>query len=185
MIQIGVITTYDPVPEATVEKTRALGEALAARKCITLTGGNGGLMTVVSEAVTKHGGITVGIIAHELEDAGEDHRLYNPFNTIRIKTGQTYTARSPTVVRSSDAIIMVAGGVGTLTELAIAYNLKKPIIVLTGTGLMADKVASAFPDGYLDHRKLTRIFFTDDPAKAVEAAIGMVTLSAGSGKKAP
>lgn len=185
MVQIGVITTYDPVPEETVEKARALGKELAARNCIVITGGNGGLMTTVSEAVTRHGGITVGIIAHELEDAGKDHSLYNPYNTIRIKTGQTYTARSPTVVRSSDAIIMVAGGVGTLTELAMAYNLKKPIVVLTGTGLMADKVATTFPEGYLDHRRLTRIFFTDDPVEAVEAAIGMSKLSAGSGTKAP
>jgi uncharacterized protein (TIGR00725 family) len=185
MIQIGVITTFDPVPQETVDKTRALGRELAARNCVVITGGNGGLMTTVSEAVIKHGGITVGIIAHELEDAGEDHRLYNPYNTIKIMTGQTYTARSPTVVRSSDAIIMVAGGVGTLTELAMAYNLRKPIVVLTGTGLMADKVASTFPDGYLDHRKLTRILFTHDPVKAVGAAIGMISVSAGSGTRAP
>lgn len=185
MVQIGIITTYDPVTDESIEKTRALGMELAARNCIVITGGNGGLMTVVSEAVTKHGGITVGIIAHELEDVREDHRLYNPYNTIKIKTGQTYTARSPTVVRSSDAVIMVAGGVGTLTELAIAYNLKKPIVVLTGTGLMADKVASTFPDGYLDHRKLTRIFFTDDPIGAVEAAIRMSSAGTGSGAKSP
>ncbi len=89
------------------------------------------------------------------------------------------------MVRSSDAVIMVAGGVGTLTELAMAYNLKKPLVVLTGTGLMADRVASLFPDGYLDHRKLTRIFFTDDPVRAVEAAIEMAGLSGQSGIKAP
>lgn len=171
MIQIGVITTFDPVPERVVEKARALGKELAKRRCIVITGGNGGLMTVVSEAVTKEGGITVGIIALELEDATKDHGLYNPYNTIRIRTGQTYTARSPTVVRSSDAVIMVAGGVGTLTELAIAYNLRKPIVVLTGTGLMADNIAKAFPDGYLDHRKLTKISYIDDPEEAVEVAI--------------
>ncbi len=56
MVQIGVITTYDPVPGATVQKTRALGRELGRRKCTVITGGNGGLMTVVSEAVTRHGG---------------------------------------------------------------------------------------------------------------------------------
>jgi uncharacterized protein (TIGR00725 family) len=185
MVQIGVITTYDPVPDAVIEKTRTLGKALANRNCVVITGGNGGLMTVVSEAVTKGGGITVGIIAHELEDAGQDHRLYNPYNTIRIKTGQTYTARSPTVVRSSDAIIMVAGGVGTFTELAMAYNLRKPIVVLTGTGLMADRIAKIFPDGYMDHRKLTRLFFTDDPIEAVDVAMRMAERSDGTSGKAP
>jgi hypothetical protein len=185
MIQIGVITTYDSVPNEVVEKMRALGRALAERKCVVITGGNGGLMNVVSEAVTRDGGITVGIIAHELEDAGVDNKLHNPYNTIRIKTGQTFTARSPTVVRSSDAIIMVAGGVGTLTELAMAYNLRKPIVVLTGTGLMADKIASTFPDGYLDHRKLTRMVFTKDPVEAVETAIRSVRLSPQAGETTP
>lgn len=185
MIQIGVITTFDPVPEEVVEKTRVLGRALAERGCVVITGGNGGLMTVVSEAVTGAGGTTVGIIAHELEEACEGDRLYNPYNTIRIKTGQTFTARSPTVVRSSDAIIMVAGGVGTLTELAMAYNLRKPIVVLTGTGLMADRVKDIFPGGHLDHRKLTRLFFTEDPVEAAEKAASLAALSLGSGKRAP
>lgn len=180
-----MITTFDQVPDSVVEKTRALGRALAERKCIVITGGNGGLMTVVSEAVTKAGGITVGIIAHELEDAGSDHRLYNPYNTVRINTGQTYTARSPTVVRSSDAVIMVAGGVGTLTELAVAYNLRKPIVVLTGTGLMADKIAGTFPDGYLDHRKLTRMAFVEDPLEAVDTAVRQAELISGAGRRAP
>jgi hypothetical protein len=175
MVQIGVLTTYDPVPDEVVEKTRRLGRALAERGCIVITGGNGGLMTVVSEAVTSAGGTTVGILAHELEEIGPDHGWFNPHNTIRIKTGQTFTARSSIVVRSSDAVILVAGGVGSLTEVAIAYNLKKPTVVLIGTGMMADRLKELFPDGYLDHRQLIRINFVEDPVEASDLAIRLAS----------
>jgi len=171
MVQIGVLTTYDPVPPAVVSRAQEVGYALAKRGCVVITGGNGGLMTVVAEAVTKAGGITVGILARELEDIGPDHKWYNPYNTIRIKTGQTFTARSSIVVRSSDAVIIIAGGVGSLTEVAIAYNLSIPIIALKGSGLMADKLAEIFPDGCLDHRKLCRIHFVENPEEAVNMAI--------------
>ena len=146
---------------------------MGKRGCIVVTGGNGGLMTVVAEAALRAGSITVGILAQELEEIGPDHRWYNPHNLVKIKTGQTFTARSSTVVRSSDAVIIVAGGVGSLTEVAIACNLRKPVIALRGSGMMADKLAELFPDGYMDHRRLSRIHFVDDPVKAVELAIGL------------
>lgn len=171
MVQIGILTTYDPVPLEVEEKTKKLGKALAEQGAVVVTGGNGGLMSLVSEAAAKAGGITVGILARELEDIGPDHPWFNPYNTIQIRTGQTFTSRSSIVVRSSDAVIVVAGGVGTLTEVSIAYNLKRPIVVLKGSGMMADKLQSMFPDGYMDHRRLTKIHFIEDPEKAAETAV--------------
>lgn len=176
MVQIGVLTTYDPVPHEVQEKARALGRALAGCDATVITGGNGGLMTIIAEAVVKAGGITVGIMARELEEIGPDHEWYNPYNTIWIKTGQTFTARSSMVVRSSDAVIVVAGGVGTLTETAIAYNLRKPIVVLKGSGMMADRLPVLFPDGYLDHRRLLKITFVEDPKEAAETAVRLAQL---------
>lgn len=171
MVQIGILTTYDPVPPEVVKVTMKVGQELAKRGCVVITGGNGGLMTVISEAVVKAGGTTVGILARELEDIAPEHEWYNPYNRIKIKTGQTFTARSSIVVRSSDAVIIIAGGVGSLTEVAIAYNLRKPIVALTGTGMMADKLAEIFPDGCLDHRKLCKIHYVNDPKEAVATAI--------------
>jgi len=170
MVQIGIFTTYDQVPDAVAEKARALGRALAERKCAVLTGGSGGLMNVISEAVVKAGGLTVGIMAREAEGLGTDSEWHNPYNTVRILTGQTFTMRSAMLVRSSDAAIALAGGVGTLTEVSIAYNLGKPIIALKGTGMMAERLSSLFPDGYIDHRKLSRIRFVSDPVEAAELA---------------
>lgn len=170
MVQVGIFTTYDAVPAATAETARALGRALAERKCTVLTGGSGGLMNVISEAVVKAGGLTVGIMAREAEGITEGDAWHNPHNTVRILTGQTFTMRSAMLARSSDAAIAMAGGVGTLTEVSIAYNLGKPIIVLKGTGMMADRLTSLFPDGYIDHRKLSRMHYVGDPVEAADLA---------------
>jgi uncharacterized protein (TIGR00725 family) len=171
MVQIGVLTTYDPVPNEVKQKARELGRALAKYGAIVITGGNGGLMTIIAEAVIKSGGITIGITARELEEIEPNHEWYNPYNTICIKTGQTFTSRSSIVVRSSDAVIVVAGGVGTLTETAIAYNLRKPIVVLKGSGMMADKLQALFPDGFMDHRRFVKIIFIEDPKEAARMVI--------------
>jgi len=181
MVQIGIFTTYDPVPDVVVEKARVLGRALAERKCTVLTGGSGGLMNVISEAVVKAGGLTVGIMAREAEGIGSDNEWYNPYNTVRILSGQTFTMRSSMLARSSDAAIALAGGVGTLTEVSIAYNLGKPIVALKGTGMMAERLAALFPDGYIDHRKLSRIRFVSDPVEAAELAFRLGNENEGRG----
>jgi uncharacterized protein (TIGR00725 family) len=170
MVQIGVLTTYDPVPPEVEDKTKRLGIALARLGAVVITGGNGGLMTLVAEAARKAGGITVGILARELEDIGPDHPWFNPHNTVKIRTGQTFTSRSSIVVRSSDAVIVVAGGVGTLTEVSIAYNLRRPIVVLRGTGMLADRLPMMFPDGYIDHRRMVKMHFVEDPEEAAKLA---------------
>jgi len=114
---------------------------------VLITGGDGGLMRVVSEAAFKEGGMTVGIMAVEMEGIAGSHPWNNPYNRVVIRSGQSFTSRSSIVVRSSDAIILVAGGVGSLAEVAMAYNMKKPVVVLKGTGMIADRLVELFPTG--------------------------------------
>jgi len=169
-LQIAIATTYDIPPEHVVEKAKAVARELAKRECVVLTGGNGGLMTIIAKEVNEAGGITVGILAKELEDLPCDHPWHNPYNTIEIRSGASFAIRSFVLVNSCDALIVIAGGSGTLTEVAMAYNYGKPIVVLRGTGMIAETLEKSFPDGYLDHRKTTKIVFADTPEEAVEIA---------------
>jgi len=169
-VQIGVITTYDDVPREVAEKARRLARKLVELGCIVITGGDGGVMKIIAEEVQRAGGIAVGILPIEAEEWSEEHPWHNPYNTVEIRTGMTYTARSAIVVRSSDAIILVAGGAGSLTELAMAYNTGIPVVVLTGTGLLADELRKRFPEGYLDHRRLVKLTYATTPEEAAEKA---------------
>jgi hypothetical protein len=69
------------------------------------------------------GGSTVGILP------GVEAREANPYIDIKIVTGLSH-ARNILVVRSSDALIAIEGGYGTLSEIAIALKLGKPVIGL-------------------------------------------------------
>ncbi|MHC1628143.1 MAG: TIGR00725 family protein [Candidatus Nezhaarchaeales archaeon] len=169
-VQIGVITTYDAVDERVEEMVRELARELVAKKCVVITGGNGGLMKVLAEEISRLNGICVGILPSELEELSYSHPLKHHYNTVEIRTGMSYAARSSIVVRSSDAIILVAGGAGTLTELAMAYNMAVPVIVLESSGMLASKLRSLFPDGYLDHRKIVKLEYARTPREAVEMA---------------
>jgi len=167
--QIGVLTTYEEhVPEHIRQVAYKLGRRLAEEGFIVITGGNGGLMKDVARGVRDAGGIVVGILSHELARVPEDHPYYNPYLTVRILAEMSYEGRSSIVVASSEAVIVLAGGCGTLIEVAMAYSMGKPIIVLEGTGLLADRLRSAFPDGYLDHRHIVRLRFVRDVEEAVE-----------------
>ena len=70
------------------------------------------------------GGQTVGILP------GPDTVHANPYVTIPIVTDLGH-ARNVLIVRSSDLLIAISGGYGTLSEISIALKLQKPVIGLS------------------------------------------------------
>ncbi len=98
-----------------------VGKLIAQRGGILYTGGLGGVMEAASKGAMETGGTTVGILP------GISKKDANPFITIPVTTGLSH-ARNIIVVRSADAVIAVAGEYGTLSEIAIALKLGKPVI---------------------------------------------------------
>jgi len=66
----------------------------------------------------NEGGLTVGIVP----DAGNGNR----FLDVVIRTGLGH-ARNTLVAQSSDAVIAIGGGYGTLSEIAIALKIGHPV----------------------------------------------------------
>jgi uncharacterized protein (TIGR00725 family) len=121
-IQIGVIGAGECSPEAD-KLAFEVGREIARNKAILVCGGLGGVMEASCRGAKQEGGITVGILPGiSLSDA-------NPFIDVPIVTGMGH-ARNVVVVRSSDALIAIEGGYGTLSEIAIALKLGKPVIGL-------------------------------------------------------
>jgi hypothetical protein len=69
------------------------------------------------------GGVTVGILPDE------DDLKANPFVSIPIATGMGI-ARNAIIARSADAVIAIDGSYGTLSEIAFALQLEKPVFCL-------------------------------------------------------
>ena len=103
------------------ETAEEVGREIARRDGALVCGGLGGVMEAVCRGAKSEGGLTIGIIPGlEKSDA-------NPYVDIPIVTGMSH-ARNVIVVRSSDAIIAIGGGYGTLSEIAFALTLEIPIV---------------------------------------------------------
>ncbi|WP_038055605.1 TIGR00725 family protein [Thermodesulfobacterium hydrogeniphilum] len=98
-----------------------IGKLLAEKGAIIYTGGLGGVMEAASKGAFEAGGITIGILpGHKYEDA-------NPYVKIPILTDMGH-ARNVILVRSVEIIVAIAGGYGTLSEIALALKMWKPVI---------------------------------------------------------
>jgi hypothetical protein len=100
-----------------------LGERLAARGTLVITGGLGGVMAAASRGASRAGGCTVGLLPGDA--AGEA----NPFVLIPIPTGMG-EARNVLVVRAAEALVAVGGEWGRLSEIALARKTGRAICLL-------------------------------------------------------
>lgn len=100
-----------------------VGYLIAKMGHVLVTGGLGGVMEAASRGAKKGGGITVGILPGFSADEA------NAFIDIPVVTGMSH-ARNVILVRSSKAVIAVAGEYGTLSEIALALKIGIPVVGL-------------------------------------------------------
>lgn len=118
-----------------------LGQVIAERGCVLVTGATTGFPEVVSRAAREHGGLTIGISpASSQEEHISDYALPGDAVDVIVYTGFGLKGRNVINVRTSDVVIIFGGGIGTLNEFTIAYDEAKIIGVLEGTGGAADRI---------------------------------------------
>ncbi len=98
-----------------------VGRLVAQKGAVLMTGGLGGVMEAASKGTKEAGGTAVGILP------GFSRKEANAYVTVPVTTGLSH-ARNTIIVRSADAVIAVSGEYGTLSEIAIALKLGKPVI---------------------------------------------------------
>ena len=107
--------------QKTYQVAEDVGRLIAQGGAILITGGLGGVMEAASKGANEAGGTVIGILP------GFSKKDANAYVTVPLITGLSH-ARNVIVVRSADAVIAVAGEYGTLSEIAIALKLGKPVI---------------------------------------------------------
>jgi uncharacterized protein (TIGR00725 family) len=131
-----------------------VGRRLAEAGATVVCGGLGGVMEAVCRGAKAAGGRTVGILP------GDRASDANPFVDVAIVTGMG-EARNVLVVKSAEAAIAVGGRYGTLSEIALALKLGKPVV-----GIRSWQLATAAgPDSGLVP--------VDTPAEAVSLALAL------------
>jgi uncharacterized protein (TIGR00725 family) len=102
-----------------------VGRFLAERGCIVVTGGGGEVMAAAARGAKEAGGTTIGILP------GESAVEANDWIDHVVVTGIGH-ARNLAVAASGDAVIAVGGSWGTVSEIAFARRLGRPVVVLAG-----------------------------------------------------
>ncbi len=109
------------VEKSLLEQAESVGRLLAKKDAILICGGLGGVMEAVSRGMKSEGGLTIGILP-------QNHReKANPFVDIPIATGLGI-GRNAIIARAADAVIVVGGEYGTLSEIAFALQMGKPVV---------------------------------------------------------
>jgi uncharacterized protein (TIGR00725 family) len=137
-LYLGVAGTSRAEP-ALLDQGELLGRRLAEGGAVVVCGGGGGVMEAVCRGARSAGGTTVGLLP------GLDRADGNPHLTVAVPTGMGQ-GRNLLLVRSSDALVAVGGGFGTLSEIALALRTGIPVIGLATWSLhLDDRLVPAFP----------------------------------------
>ena len=102
-------------------KAEETGRLIARNGFLLVCGGLGGVMEAAAKGAKGAGGTTLGILPQA------DRQGANPYIDISVVTGFG-EGRNVIIVRTADLLIAVGGEYGTLSEIAFALKMGKPVI---------------------------------------------------------
>ena len=141
VFQVAVCGPRDSTAEDIANATR-VGELLAGSGAVVLCGGGTGVMAAVAAGVRSRGGLVIGIRPNgSREGASPDLSA-----TIVTNMGE---ARNAVIVWSADAVIVVGGSWGTLSEVALAKRRGGVPVISLGGWQVIDKDGKPIPG--IDH----------------------------------
>lgn len=121
-IIIGVIGAGN-ASSSGLENAYQVGRLVAIEGAVLICGGLGGVMEAASRGCVEAGGDVLGILP------GDSAESANPYVSLPIVTAMRH-ARNVIIAQTAEALIAVEGEYGTLSEIAIALKLGKPVVQL-------------------------------------------------------
>ncbi len=154
------------------EKAYKLGQAVAKAGCVLVNGATTGTPYEAAHGAKDAGGMVIGLSpASSKKDHVNHYKLPLDYLDLIIYTGFNYSGRNLLLTRSSDGVFFVCGRIGTLNEFTIAFEDKKPIGVLTGTGGIVDELDDIL---HIARRGEKNIVFDSDPERLVKKVLRLV-----------
>jgi uncharacterized protein (TIGR00725 family) len=148
------------------KKAEEVGYQIAKQGAVLLTGATIGIPSWAAKGAKKAKGMSIGLSpASTKREHLNTYRLPITNMDLIIYTGFDYSGRNLMLTRSADAVIEVCGRVGTLNEFTIAFEDKKPIGVLLGTGGTSDEIKHILKVSKRGHKD---IVFETDPTRLVK-----------------
>lgn len=155
--------------EESREKAQAIGRAIAADGAILLTGATTGIPYEAAKGVKAGGGLSLGFSpAATLKEHVNKYRLPTDSFDVVVYTGTGYAGRNLLLTRASDAVIIVCGRIGTLNEFTVAFEDKKIIGILVGSGGITNEIPRILN---IAKRGPGHIIYDTDPKRLIKKVL--------------
>ena len=155
-----------------LEKGKELGKEIARQGAVLVSGATTGFPLWAAMGAKEEGGISLGLSPAESEkEHVENYKLPLEYLDLIIFTGFGYSGRNLLLTRSSDAVIVGCGRIGTLNEFTVAFEDNKPIGVLEGEWVTDELIKKITT---VSHRGEGKIIYDSDPKKLIEKIIELV-----------
>jgi uncharacterized protein (TIGR00730 family) len=169
-MNIGVFLSAADLGEEYTEPAREFGKLMGAGgHCLVWGGSDVGLMKVLADSVQEAGGRLVGVSVDFLQGRAR------PQADEMVVTADL-AARKAELLRRSDAIVVMVGGMGTLDEATEILELKKhglhakPVVLLNSAGFydgLELQLRRMDAEGFLPLPLSQLVYFAQDGAAAL------------------
>jgi len=124
-----------------LKKAYQIGKAIAENNCFFINGACPGLPEAAAKGAKEAGGFVLGVSpAFSLEEHIKDYKSPYKNHNFILYSGLGLMERDVINIRTSDGVIILGGGIGSLNEFTIAYDEGFPIGILTNTGGISNHI---------------------------------------------
>ena len=154
------------------DKAKEVGREIAKHGAIITTGATTGFPLYAAMGAKDECGFSIGFspAASEREHL-ETYKLPLDYMDVVVYTGFGYSGRDLLLVRSSDAVIIGCGRIGTLIEFSVAFEDHRPIGILEGTWETDEILRRVIETA---HRPNGKIIYDSDPKAMMERLLELV-----------
>ena len=159
---------------------KEIGREIARQGCQIVTGATSGFPMYAAEGAKEAGGVSFGLSpAASKKEHVEVYRLPLKALDAVVYTGFGFPGRDLMLVRSSDAIVIGCGRIGTIHEFTVAWEANMPMGILVGEWPTDEVIQNIMQNS---DRKNDNVIFEKDPKVMIQRLVDMVRKKEESGE---
>lgn len=157
---------------AVIAIAKEVGREVARQGAQIITGATSGFPMYAAEGAKEAGGFSFGLSpAASKKEHVEVYRLPLKAMDAVIYTGFGFPGRDLMLVRSSDAVVIGCGRIGTIHEFTIAWEAELPMGILEGEWKTDEVIKNIIANS---NRTNSLVIFDTDPKRLISRLIEMI-----------
>jgi uncharacterized protein (TIGR00725 family) len=160
---------------------KEIGREIARQGAQIMTGATSGFPMYAAEGAKEAGGFSFGLSpAASKKEHVEVYRLPLKAMDSVVYTGFGFPGRDLMLIRSSDAVVIGCGRIGTIHEFTVAWEANMPLGILEGEWATDEVIRNIMANS---DRVNPNVIFEKDPKRMVERLIEMVKKQEETGER--